>query len=237
MRISAHTFATNPRSQGYLAYLPAIQSFLDFADEVIVDGGSTDGSIEALSRLWGSERLKVFSSDQTLWGPGDAWEMPQYGIQRQVGFELCAGDWAIAFDADHVLPESGVAPLREQPERRADSGILYAFRVIGCRNAHYAPDKKIRRWCINKRLARTRGIPIGWGLERRTGGGERPIPRRAWVPGRGPRPAAQVAQADRSAHSGVRAAASLRTRPARRWSLGRYRMSAQGVRPSLVICT
>ena len=83
VNISAHTYITNPLTNGYLIYLPAIQSFLDIADEVIiVDGGSSDGSLERLTTLRGNEKLKVVYTDQTYWGHGDGWERPQFGIQR-----------------------------------------------------------------------------------------------------------------------------------------------------------
>ncbi len=176
MRISAHTYVTNPLSTGYLIYLPAIQSFLDFADEVVVvDGGSTDGSLEALSKLRGSERLVLVSSEQTQWGAGDAWERPQFGIQRQTGFERCSGDWAIAFDADHVLPDTECASLRRQLEQRAPRDVLLGFQLVECRDARYRAIAKRKWWCINKRLAMAGGLDIGYGIKEDTGGNERPI--------------------------------------------------------------
>ncbi len=146
MKISAHTLITNPYSSGYWAYLPAIQSFLDVADEVIVvDGGSTDESLEKLKTLRGQEKLKVFSSDLTYWGKGDNWEWPQIAINRQVGFDLCEGDWAIHFDADYVLPDFEQEALLRELEYYRDKGILYAFKVVGISNGRY---KKVRSHVI-----------------------------------------------------------------------------------------
>lgn len=176
MRISAHTYITDPLSTGYLICLPAIQSFLDFADEVVVvDGGSTDGSLEALRRLRGSERLVVVSTEQTRWGAGDAWERPQFGIQRQTGLERCTGDWAIAFDADHVLPDAEHGSLRRQLRQHADRDVLLGFQLIECQDARYRAIGKRKWWCINRRLARADGIAIGYGIKEDTGGNERPI--------------------------------------------------------------
>ena len=143
MRVSAHTYVTNPLSTGYLIYLPAVQSFLDFADEVVVvDGGSTDGSLEALAGLRGHERLVVVSNEQTRWGAGDAWERPQFGIQRQTGFERCTGDWAIAFDADHVLPDAEHGSLRHQLEQRTQRDVLLGFKLIECQDGKLSADRQ-----------------------------------------------------------------------------------------------
>jgi glycosyltransferase involved in cell wall biosynthesis len=178
MRISAHTYVTNPLSTGYAICLPAIQSFLDFADEVVVvDGGSSDGSLEALGKLRGADKLVVHASEETFWGPGDQFSRAQFGIQRQAGYERCTGDWAIAFDADHVLSEREHAPLRAQLEERRDAGILYGFRLIECRDAAYRPIEKIKWWCVNRRLALASGSDLAWGLKTRTGGNERPVRR------------------------------------------------------------
>jgi glycosyltransferase involved in cell wall biosynthesis len=176
MRISAHTYVTNPQSTGYAICLPAIQSFLDFADEVIVvDGGSDDGSLEALAKLRGAEKLVVHASDETWWGPGDAFSRAQFGIQRQAGYERCTGDWAIAFDADHVLHEREHAPLRRALEERSAAGILYGFDLVECANAAYRPIEKKKWWCVNRRLALATGSDLVWGLKTGTGGNERPV--------------------------------------------------------------
>jgi hypothetical protein len=81
MKVFAHTYVTNALEYGYLIYLPAIQIFLDLADEVIIiDGGSTDGTLERLRELREAERLIVHVSDQTYWGADDAWKWPQFAI-------------------------------------------------------------------------------------------------------------------------------------------------------------
>ena len=176
MKISAHTLITNPYSSGYWAYLPAIQSFLDVADEVIVvDGGSTDESLEKLKTLRGQEKLKVFSSDLTYWGKGDNWEWPQIAINRQVGFDLCEGDWAIHFDADYVLPDFEQEALLRELEYYRDKGILYAFKVVGISNGRYKKVRShVRKWCVNKNLALEQQIRIVYGVGPK-GGLDNPI--------------------------------------------------------------
>jgi glycosyltransferase involved in cell wall biosynthesis len=176
MKISAHTFITNPLSTGYYIYMPAIQSFLDFADEVVVvDGGSTDGSLDRLSELRGAEKIRVVSNDLTHWGPGDLWERPQFAVSREIGYRNCTGEWAICFETDHILPGSARQDLRQQLLDFSDAGLLNSFPLRRCRDGGLHPDlKKKKWWCVNKRLAEASDARIAWGIHT-TGGNERPV--------------------------------------------------------------
>lgn len=176
MKISAHTFITNPLSTGYYICLPAIQSFLDFADEVVVvDGGTTDGSLDRLRTLRGAEKLRIVSNELTHWGPGDLWERPQFAVSREVGYQSCTGDWAICFESDHILPENAREDLSGQLLEFNESGLLYSFRLRRCRDGGMHPDlKKKKWWCLNKRLIDAGDANIVWGVHT-TGGNERPV--------------------------------------------------------------
>ena len=176
MKISAHTHITNPCSSGYLAYLPAIQSFLDVADEVIVvDGDTTDESLDRLTSLRGYEKLKIISTEQTYWGQGENWGWPQISIQRQTGFDECSGDWVIHFDADHLIPDFEQETLLTALRDLRSKGILYEFRVMGVENGKYVNAKNTKRWCINKKLAKEQKVKIGWGVKQDGSGLLRPI--------------------------------------------------------------
>jgi hypothetical protein len=176
MKISAHTFITNPLTTGYYICLPAIQSFLDFADEVVVvDGGTTDGSLDRLFTLRGAEKLRIVSNKLTYWGPGDLWERPQFAVSREIGYQNCTGDWAICFESDHILPESAYENLRGELLNFHDTGLLYSFRLNRCRDGSMHPDlKKKKWWCLNKRLIDAGDAKIVWGVHT-TGGNERPV--------------------------------------------------------------
>lgn len=176
MKISAHTFITNPLSTGYYICLPAIQSFLDFADEVVVvDGRTTDGSLERLRTLRGAEKLRIVSNKLTHWGPGDLWERPQFAVSREVGYQSCIGDWAFCFESDHILPEGAGEDLHRQLLEFREAGVLYSFPLRRCRDGGMQPDlKKKKWWCLNKRLIESRNAGIVWGVHT-TGGNERPV--------------------------------------------------------------
>jgi hypothetical protein len=177
MKISAHTFITNPLSTGYYICLSSIQSFLDFADEVIVvDGGTTDGSLERLHDLRGAKKLRIVSNELSHWGKGDLWERPQFAVSREVGYGECTGDWAICFESDHLLPTGGEEELRGQLHELHDAGSLYSFPLRRCRDGGMHPDLKKRKWwCLNKRLITAgRANPV-WGVHTKSGGDERPV--------------------------------------------------------------
>jgi len=176
MKISAHTFITNPLSTGYYVYLPAIQSFLDSADEVVVvDGGTTDGSLERLSGLRGAEKLRIISNEFSHWGAGDLWERPQFAVSREIGYRNCTGDWAICFESDHILPKCAKEDLRGVLEELNGSGLLYSFPLRRCRDGDLHPDLKKRKWwCLNKQLIEASDGNIVWGVHT-TGGNERPV--------------------------------------------------------------
>lgn len=71
----------------------ALQS-CDFADEiVIVDGGSTDGTLQRVAQYEDQTKLKVVRHP---------WEN-DFGRQRNVSFKECTGDWIIRLDADEIF--------------------------------------------------------------------------------------------------------------------------------------
>lgn len=119
MKISIHVNITNPEYNQY-PYLEAIASYCDLADEVvIVDGGSTDGSLEKIKQL--NEKIKIV---ENLW-PQDEWSWEQIGVNTNIGFENCTGDWAIKVDIDYIFHENDIpqiiAILRKQLNNKIPS--------------------------------------------------------------------------------------------------------------------
>lgn len=105
VKISIHTTTTNPEERKY-PYLEALQSFCDAADEVIVvDGGSTDGSIDKMLAV--SPKVRVI-------GLPWPWDYSQAEFPRHLnaGLEACTGDWAIKFDIDYLLHDRQIEDLQ-----------------------------------------------------------------------------------------------------------------------------
>lgn len=85
-----------------------------FADEiVVVDGGSTDGTLNTLK---GHERVVLIQHP---------WE-DHFGKQRQVSLGHCTGDWVVRLDADEVFSREFEENIRQALE-------LIPPDTVGCR--------------------------------------------------------------------------------------------------------
>lgn len=104
-KISGYTHILNPDSHGF-PFIESITSMLGFCDEVIVvDGGSTDGSLEKISAI-GDERIKIYNR-------GWDWKEPGMdGMQKAYGRAMCTGDFLWQQDADEVVHEEDYEKIK-----------------------------------------------------------------------------------------------------------------------------
>jgi len=167
--IGVHTHITNPLSYGYLVYLSTIESWIRLADQVVVvDGGSTDLSLDVLlQHLSNSEKVKIVSPAEAHWGPGDRWEWPQIAVNRQIGFESLETDWAIHVDADYIAPEVGWKKFRNDLQERSNC-LLVSIPSMDYFNGRFQHGVRTRHWGLNKRLITNSSLAIGYGIERRS---------------------------------------------------------------------
>lgn len=104
----------------------ALRSILPLVDELVVNvGPSDDGTRELLTGL-GEPRLRLLEG---RWDTAAGGHM--LAVETQRALDACDGDWAIYIQADEVLHEAGLVPLRDALERhRADpavEGLLVDF--------------------------------------------------------------------------------------------------------------
>jgi glycosyltransferase involved in cell wall biosynthesis len=144
VRLSAVTITFNE--------IDHIRSFLSthgFADElVVVDSGSTDGTIEAAT----AAGARVI-------------QMPWKGYARQwnAAFNLCGGEWILFGDADHRAPPSLADEIQNAVQRRDAAGFRVArinfYRGRPLFHGGWFPDRKVRLFRKGKaRFDETRSV-------------------------------------------------------------------------------
>lgn len=129
MKISAFLPVTNAIKRGD-TFLEAIITHLYWADElVVVDGGSTDGTVEAIMAL-GDPRIKVISRP---W-PQEGWSWAEFAKAWNFGLDQCSGDWVAAGESDHIFHEDEAERVRAEIERETGKGKA----VIRCQKLQSA---------------------------------------------------------------------------------------------------
>lgn len=103
MKISAFCLTTNAFKMQF-PFIESIKSFLPIVDElIVVDGGSTDGTIRAIQKI-DDEKIRIVCDKDTKWE--DDWEYWRMGHNFNRGFNECSGDIVIKFDVDYVAHDS-----------------------------------------------------------------------------------------------------------------------------------
>lgn len=178
-KISGYTTTYNCESQGY-PFIQSIKSMLQFCDEVcVVDGGSTDKTLELLQTL-AQEDLDVRQSVTKSSGgsvspeprlkvrviPRD-WSHPRHavfdGMQKAEARKMCTGDFCWQMDSDEIVHEDDapkVADLCSKIPRGVD---ILALPVI----EYWGGPNKVRcdiqpwKWRLSRNRPHiTHGIPI-----------------------------------------------------------------------------
>lgn len=103
-----------------------LESVTSFADEIlIVDGGSTDRSLELISGYQKKSNIRLFKILQSGMPYSDDWNESKV---RNFLVDQATGDWIIALDADEILDDCFMKVYRElmsQPDI-----IAYGFPLI-----------------------------------------------------------------------------------------------------------
>lgn len=169
MKISAFCLTTNAIKFQY-PFIESIKSWLGVVDELIViDGGSTDGTVEAIKQV-GDPKIRIVQDEDTKWE--DDWAYARMGHNFNRGYQECVGDIVIKFDIDYVLHQNayestpGPLNLRYQCQKALeDKNLIVSF----VRQNFVLMDrffvKREKTLATNKKLCKDKGIKVEYGLD------------------------------------------------------------------------
>jgi len=158
--ISGYTTTYNCVNQNY-PFIESVTSMLNCLDEVIVvDGGSTDGTLEKLQQLSNeNNKLKVVSNPRD-WS--DSRSAVFDGDQKAVARRYCTGDLCWQMDVDEIIHENDYQKIRELVKHVHKSNQVIALPVI----EFWGANKKVRidinpwKWRLSRNYPHiTHGIP------------------------------------------------------------------------------
>ncbi len=132
MRVSGFTIVRQTVSLGY-PFVESIRSLLPLVDELVVAvGDSDDGTWEAVQAI-GDAKLRAF---HTRWDPLLRAHGEVLREQTNLALSRCTGDWAVYLQADEVLHEDDLEPLRaslkRHLERRTEALLFRYLHFFGC---------------------------------------------------------------------------------------------------------
>lgn len=115
----------------------SILSFSKLCDQIVVIDDNElredNGVLDDLRKELGDKLVIIMSSVKV----GKGWKFT--GAQRNAALKYCTGDWVWSFDADEVLHEDAVEPLREQLTKLDAEGV----DCVSVQGEHYY-------WHLNK---------------------------------------------------------------------------------------
>lgn len=160
-KISGYTTTYNCISQGY-PFENCIRSMLQFCEEVcVVDGGSSDGTLERLRTLsessGGKLKVKVVERD---------WGHPRFavfdGMQKAEARKMCTGDLCWQMDSDEIVHEDDAQKIQDLSTKIPGNVDVISLPVI----EYWGNQGKVRcdiqpwKWRLSRNKPHiTHGIP------------------------------------------------------------------------------
>lgn len=163
--VSAYTTTYNCKKGGY-PFEQSIGSFLPIVDElVVVDGGSTDGTLEHLKEMSeGDSKLNIVEMPIDMDMPG------KDGNQKAIAKAMCSNEFCIQFDVDEYAcgsVEEWLRLIKDLPDN-VDIFNMFVYEPIGCvYNARLSDSHNPVKWRVYRNKPEiTHGIPLQDRLEK-----------------------------------------------------------------------
>lgn len=159
--ISGYTTTKDCIKQGY-PYVQCIKSMLQFCDEVVVlDGGSTDGTYQELTKLAAEDqRLKVSVRNCD-------WTHPRHavfdGMQKAAARAMCTKEFCWQMDCDEIVHETDAPKVSELVRVLPKDVHVLSLPVIEywCGQDKVRADIQPWKWRLSRNLPNvTHGIPV-----------------------------------------------------------------------------
>lgn len=163
VKISAFTLTTDCIKYAY-PFIESIKSLLPIVDEyVVIDGGSTDGTIEAIEAI-GEPKIRIVKDEDTKWEYN--WEFGRFIHNFNRGYQECKGDIAVCLDCDYVIHEDSLKKIKDSFKKMYDENIMYSQY---CRMNFILADryfyKKDRTLAVNKKKIKNENLDVRWGID------------------------------------------------------------------------
>ena len=162
VKISGYTTTKNVIESDY-PWQESIKSMLGFCDEVVVvDGGSSDGTWEALKTMeevYGNDKLKIYQVKRD-------WDHYRFaifdGLQKAEARKRCTHEWCWQMDVDEVVHEKDYEKVRKLAKQIPKSVKVVCLPVID----YWGKEDKVRvdvnpwKWRLSRNHEHiTHGIP------------------------------------------------------------------------------
>lgn len=199
MKISGFTIVRNAERLDF-PVVSSIRSILPICDEVVVNVGRSDDRTLEIVRDIGDPKIRILETE---------WDFTRGGTLLRTetlrAMRACRHPWGVCIQADEVLHEAGLEPLRAAIESSEETGPVAGI-VVRYRHIFGRPDLEAvnRRWY--RREVRAVRLDPARGVEPyRDAQGFRVFPEARRIP-------ARLADAEMFHYGWLRSAAALRAR-------------------------
>ena len=137
MRVSGFSFVRNAIDL-YYPVVESIRSALPLCDEFVIAAGDSSDGTTARLRSIGDPKLNII---ETIWDQEQFVRGASNAVQTNLALDACGGDWCFYLQADEVVHEDDLEPLRERLRAYRDDprvdGLVFEYLHFYADYDHY----------------------------------------------------------------------------------------------------